>query len=192
MVGQTLQCIRESMLSLLKEKEYSKIRMNEIAENAYIGRKTLYRYFDSKEQIIKYIAESLMDRFASEILEQNEMTFHSITYAFFIFIQKNRTEFMLLKKARLLSYIDDNLFELVTQVTAKTKYKGKTIEEIKNIQASAPIEDIYALHYTLAGNWRMAMLWIEEDVPFTPEQITEMAVKIMMGIRKDEAEVYHK
>lgn len=46
MVNQTLECIRESMISLLNEKEYEKIRMKEIAERAPIGRKSLYRYVD--------------------------------------------------------------------------------------------------------------------------------------------------
>lgn len=181
MVDQTLQCIRESMISLLEQKEYSKIQMKEIAENAHVGRKTLYRYFDSKEHIVIYIAESLMDRFAVEIQEQNEMTIQTITYAFFVFIWKNRTEFLLLKKAKLLSYIEDNIFELMVQVTSKTKYKGKIIGEIHQIQAEAPIEDKYALHYILSGNWRMAMLWIEEDPFLTPEQMSEISLKIMLG-----------
>lgn len=181
MVNQTLDCIRESMISLLQKKEYSKIQMKEIAENAHIGRKTLYRYFESKNQIVEYIAQSLMDRFATEILEQGEMSLQSVTYAFFVFAWNNRAELLLLKKARLLSYIEDNLFELITQVTAKTKYKGKSIEEIKEIQDSAPIEDKYALHYTLAGYWHIAMLWIEDDNPSSASQMTEIAVKIMTG-----------
>lgn len=100
MEGQTIGSIRESMLSLLSEKEYSKIQMKEIAERAHVGRKTLYRYFDSKEKIVKYVAESLMDRFAQEIHVHNEdgLTLKGVTYAFFVFINNNRAEFSLLKK----------------------------------------------------------------------------------------------
>lgn len=76
MVNQTIECIRESMLSLLEEKEYSKIQMKEIAERAHVGRKTLYRYFDCKEKIVKYIAESLMDCFAGRFI--NEMGRNSL------------------------------------------------------------------------------------------------------------------
>lgn len=83
-----------------------KIQMKEIAERAHVGRKTLYRYFDSKEKIVKYVAESLMDRFAQEIHVHNEdgLTLKGVTYAFFVFINNNRAEFSLLKKARLLSF----------------------------------------------------------------------------------------
>lgn len=181
MVDETMKCIRESMLSLLEEKEYSKIQMKEVAENAHVGRKTLYRYFENKEQIVKYIAESLMDRFTKEIQAQDGLNLQNVTKAFFVFIQNNRDEFVLLKKARLLSYIEDNLFELVTQVAAETKYKDKTLDEIKEIQKMSPAQDKYALHYTLAGYWCMAMVWISTDDSLTPEQMSEIAVKIMTG-----------
>lgn len=181
MVDQTLQCIRESMISLLKQKEYSKIQMKEIAENAHIGRKTLYRYFDGKEQIIKYIAESLMDLFAIEIQAQKELTLPKVTYAFFVFVESNREELLLLKKTGLLSYIEDHLFELVTQVAAKTKFHDKTPEEIEQIEKSASPENRYALYYTLAGYWRIGMAWITEENRQTPKQMAEIAVKIMTG-----------
>ena len=183
MEGQTIGSIRESMLSLLSEKEYSKIQMKEIAERAHVGRKTLYRYFDSKEKIVKYVAESLMDRFAQEIHVHNEdgLTLKGLTYAFFVFINNNRAEFSLLKKARLLSYIEDNLFELISQVASKTKFKGMTADEVQKMQKLQRPEDKYALYYTLAGYWCVAMAWIDENDLLSPDQIAEIAVKIMTG-----------
>lgn len=183
MVNQTLECIRESMISLLEEKEYGRIQMKEIAEKAHVGRKTLYRYFDSKEQIIKYIAESLMDRFTQEIQNRNgeELTLKGVTYAFFLFINDNKAEFKLLKKARLLSYIEDNLFELISEVASKTKFKGMTADEVQEMQKSQKPENKYALYYTLAGYWCVAMTWIDESDSLEPNEIAEIAVKIMTG-----------
>ncbi len=183
MVNQTIECIRESMLSLLEEKEYSKIQMKEIAERAHVGRKTLYRYFDCKEKIVKYIAESLMDCFAGEIHKRNgeELTLKGVTHAFFGFINDNREEFKILKKARLLSYIEDNLFELISQVASKTKFKGMTADEVQEMQKSQKPEDKYALYYTLAGYWCVAMAWMDGNDSLTPDEIAEIAVKIMTG-----------
>ncbi|MBQ0078877.1 MAG: hypothetical protein KBS66_03165, partial [Eubacterium sp.] len=59
---------------------------------------------------------------------------------------------------------------------------GKTAEEVLEIKKAEPIEDKYALSYILAGNWRMAMIWIEEDPFITPKQLTEIAVKNMRGM----------
>ena len=48
--------IRSAMLSLLREKDYADIQMTEIAARAHIGRRSLYRYFRSKDNIMKNIA----------------------------------------------------------------------------------------------------------------------------------------
>ncbi len=179
MVNETLNCIRTGMLTLLQEKDYSSIQMKEIAERSNVGRRTLYQYFENKEMILKYIAESLMDRFADEIARSEQMTLFSVTCAFFQFLQNNRTEFMLLKKARLLSYIEEHLFELVSHVAAKTKYKEMDPEEMHRILNSASYEDQYELQYTIAGMWRIGMLWLEESHDLTPEQMTVITGNIM-------------
>ena len=181
MVDETLKCIREGTIALLKEKEYDNIQMKEIAERSHVGRRTLYRYFDSKEKIVRYIAESLMDRFTDEIKMQEGLTLVSISYAFYLFIEKNKTEFLLLKKARLLYLIEDNFFELIAGVAQKTKYKDLNAKEFDQMLASMSREDKYALHFTFAGYWRMAMLWLEEENHLSPKQMTELTVKIMTG-----------
>ena len=179
MVDSTLRCIRESMLELLREKEYSEIQMKEIAESAHIGRRTLYRYFENKEQIVKYVAESLMDNFAEEIEKQDQMTLYSVTYAFYSFIEKNKGEFELLKSARLLGLIEDNLLAMISRVAVKTKYKDQSPQELKEMVAHMPVEEKYEFHYTFAGYWSLAMAWLEEEDNLSVEEITKITIKIM-------------
>lgn len=181
MIDDTLRCIRESMVTLLDEKEYRAIQMKEIAQRANIGRRTLYRYFENKDQILKYIAESLINRFAEEIIKQEKLTLQSVTYAFYVFIEKNRSEFILLKKAGLLDYLEE-IPMLIIGVAAKTKYKDKQPAELQQILNDMPMIDKYARCYTIAGYWHMAMLWMEENNPSSPEEMTEITLKIMKGV----------
>lgn len=39
------ESIRTALLALLKRKDYADIFMTEIAQQAHVGRRTLYRYF---------------------------------------------------------------------------------------------------------------------------------------------------
>lgn len=181
MIDDTLRCIRESMMTLLDEKEYSTIQMKEIAQRANIGRRTLYRYFENKNQVLKYIAESLINRFAEEIKRQEKLTLQSVTYAFYVFIEKNRSEFILFKKAGLLNYLEEEIPKLIIGVAAKTKYKDKEPAELQQLQSNLPIIDKYARCYTIAGYWHIAMLWMEENNPSSPEEMTEITLKIMRG-----------
>lgn len=183
MVNETKRCIREGMISLLREKEYSEIQMKEIAQRSNVGRRTLYRYFENKELIIKYIAESLMDHFAEEIEKQETMTLYTVILAFFAFVKKNRMEFMILKKARLLSFIEDRLPELIAGVAAKTKYKGRSAAEVPFLGVPVPAEDKYYFYFVFAGFWRVAIAWIEEDEALSPEKMAEITLKIMRGER---------
>lgn len=175
------KCIREGMISLLEEKEYSDIQMKEIAQRSNVSRRTLYRYFDNKESIIKYIAESLMDHFSDEIKNETTMNLYTVIHAFFVFIKNNQKEFLILKKARLLCYIEDRLPELIAGVAAKTKYAAKKTAEIPFLGASVPSGDKYYFYFVFAGFWRVAMAWLEEDEALSPEKMTEITIKIMEG-----------
>lgn len=182
MVDETRQCIRAGMISLLKEKSFSEIQMKEIAQRANIGRRTLYRYFENKDFIAEYIAVSLMERFASELEKENPLTLNGVVHAFYRFIRDNRTELAILKKSRLLGYIEEKLPELIAGVAAETKYKGRLLEEVPLLGAQIPAQDKYFLHFVIAGCWRVAMVWIEEDEKLTAEQMADITVKILSGI----------
>lgn len=177
MADETLNSIRAGMAALLQEKAYIDIQMTEIAEKAGVARRTLYRYFDNKEQILQNIAGSLMDRFAEEIAQHDEMTLYSAAHAFFLFIERNRSEFTLLKKAHLLTFIEEPLIDLMMQLT--DRYKAAAAKASSRGSKPSLGEDWYALQFTIAGFWRTALLWLEDDNGLTAEQMAQIAGRIM-------------
>lgn len=179
MVDHTKNCIRDSMIALLQKKPYNEILMKEIAEEAHVSRRTLYRYFENKEQILEYVAESQMAYFTQEIIKREQLTLYNVIHAFFSFFEKHHSEFLILKKARLLHYIEDHLYDLATQVAAKTKYRDMTPQELAEHLRSTSPEDHYALYYTIAGVWRIAMVWMDEQFCLSPDEMAEIAVAIV-------------
>lgn len=179
MVDQTQKCIRDGMIALLKKKNFSEIQMKEIADRAHVGRSTLYRYFDSKESILEHIAETQMAVFAEEILKEKAMTLQSVVRAFFIFAEKNRAEFAILKRAHLMNYVEDHLFELVKQVAARTKYKDMSQQEMEEQLNTAESADHYALHFIIGGGWRTAMVWLEEENRPSPDEMAQIVENII-------------
>ena len=67
--------IMTATLELLKKKDYKDVQMKEIAETANIGRRTLYRYFGNKDEIMGSIVESLMEDLAEVINQNGSMCF---------------------------------------------------------------------------------------------------------------------
>lgn len=65
--NQTKLWIINALLEQLERKDYSSITINMIVEQAKLGRRTFYRYFKTKDEVIEYITELLMDQFAKTI-----------------------------------------------------------------------------------------------------------------------------
>lgn len=74
--------------------------------------------------------------------------------------------------------LEDNIPELMIGVSLKTKYKGKTTEELKKIKNSFTVEATYNYYYMLAGYMKVAEVWMEEENRRPPEQMA----KILVGI----------
>lgn len=178
MIEDARKIIRTATLELLKTKEYKDIQMKEIAEAAHVGRRTLYRYFGYKDEIMTNVVESLMDDLADVINQNGRLDLEGIAYSFFVFWERNLDVLRLLKKAHLMYLLEDNIPELMIGVSLKTKYKGKTTEELNEIKNSFTVEATYNYYYMLAGYMKVAGVWMEEESRRPPEQMA----KILVGI----------
>ena len=69
----TKELIRDTLQELLEKKDYTEISMKEIAKSANVGRRTLYRYFGTKGDIVRFMADSVMDEFAEALLLQGAL-----------------------------------------------------------------------------------------------------------------------
>ena len=85
----TKELIRDTLQKLLEEKDYAEISMKEIAKRANVGRRTLYRYFGTKGDIVRFMADSVMDEFAEALLLQGAENLEETTDVYFSFWEKN-------------------------------------------------------------------------------------------------------
>ena len=53
--NQTRRWIIEALLELLKHKDYHDITVSQIVDKAKLGRRTFYRYFKTKDEVIEYL-----------------------------------------------------------------------------------------------------------------------------------------
>ena len=171
--------IMTATLELLKKKDYKDVQMKEIAETANIGRRTLYRYFGNKDEIMGNIVGTLMEDLAEIINQNGRLNLEGIAYSYFVFWEKNIEELRLLKKAHLMYLLEDNMPELMIGVSLKTKYKDKTIDEVRAIRNSFTEEAIYNYHYMLAGYMKVAQMWMEEENRRPPEKMAKILVSIV-------------
>lgn len=171
--------IRDTLQKLLEGKNYAEISMKEIAEKANVGRRTLYRYFGTKDDIVRFMADSVMDEFADALLLQKAENLEDTTNVYFSFWEKNAEVFRCLDQSHLLHYIEDHLSEYIMRVALKTKMKDMNMEP-GQIISMMPKERIYDFYFTIAGYWELTKRWMREENRSTPEEISSLVVKIMI------------
>ncbi len=171
------ESIRLALLALLQKREYPEIFMTEIAQEAHVGRRTLYRHFAVKDDIMRYEAEILMDAFAQKVLQMDTHGLGETMTAWFSFCEEHLEALLLLKKAHLLYFIADNLPHLIMQVALKTKYRGMDID-LEAAVSAVPDADLYEFYFELAGIWKLTELWMAESTRKTPAEMSRLIVKI--------------
>lgn len=66
----TLNMIRQSLLSLLKEKSIEKITVREICQLAGINRTTFYRHYENQYDLLATLQDEMFEEIQTQILSQ--------------------------------------------------------------------------------------------------------------------------
>lgn len=162
----------------MQKKDYADINIKEIAQTAHVGRRTVYRYFHHKDDIMKYVAKSLMDSFAQKINEMKAENVAEIAVAYFSFWEEHIETLLLLYKSHLTYFIEDCLPELIMRVALQTKFAGKNIDLSKAFDKASDLE-MYYFYFVLAGYWKLTLVWIQENPRKTPQEMSRMIFQIM-------------
>lgn len=175
--NQTKLWIINSLLALLEIKDYATITINMIADHAGLGRRTFYRHFKTKDDAMKYITELLMDQFAEQLLQNHSSGMEEVAIAYFQFWENYIDVLLLLKKAHVLYFVEDNLTELIVNVAKK----------VKHIPSGIPLESLAKLYekhnfefsIKLAGFWKATIIWCEENPRKTPEEMAKIITSLL-------------
>lgn len=175
--NQTKLWIMNSLLTLLETKDYANITINMIVEHAGLGRRTFYRHFKTKDDTMKYITEVLMDQFAEKLLENHSSGMEEVAVAYFQFWENYIDVLLLLKKAHVLYFIEDNLAELIVNVAKKVKHIPSGIPAEK----LAKLYEQYNFEFSikLAGFWKATIIWCEENPRKSPEEMSKIITSLL-------------
>ena len=166
---QPRQYIVKALFELLEHKNYHDITISRLAQKANISRRTFYRCFRTKDDVMKYTSALLMDEFADTLLKNHAADLKGIAQSYFEFWEHYIDILLLLKKQHLLYFLEDDMPALVRDTAVKIKHISP---EYERITPSADLEKYkYLFHFRLAGFWRLTLIWCEENPRKTPEQM---------------------
>lgn len=174
--NQTRLFIINSLLDLLKRKSYASITINMVVDRAALGRRTFYRYFKTKDDAMEYITKLLMDQFANTVMNNHASDMKAVTISYFKFWEEYIDILLLLKKARVLYFIEENLESHIINVAKKVKHVPDNMpaEILKEMYEKYK----YEFSIKLAGFWKATIIWCEETPRKTPEEMAKLITEL--------------
>ena len=146
--NQTRHLIINSLLELLEKRDYSAITIN-----------------------------MLMDQFAETLLKNHASGMEEVAIAYFQSWEQYIDVLLLLKKAHVLYFIEDNLTELITNVAKKVKHipDGIPLEQLTRLYSKYN----YEFSIKLAGFWKATIIWCEENPRKSPEEMAKIITSLL-------------
>lgn len=171
---------------------YTRVRMDEISESLGISKKTLYKYFDSKERLLREIVDRLKIRIKTNchlICDDQEMEFIQKLKKLMNYIAKQSSKL----RGVLPEDLQKNLPDIWNEINeyrkqeAFTKFRDLIEEGVRKGAFRADIDQqIIVLMYVNAVSELISPDTLSH-LPFTGDQVFETIIKIMFeGIFTDE------
>lgn len=155
--------ISESLLLLMEKKKYVDISIAEITDKAGVNRSTYYRNFLSKEEIVKFYFEQIMNQYLTEYESLIDKSFEAYLCALFKHFYQHKTPLLLIYRNDL-SYL---ILEILNEFFEK-----------KQSQKPKSNQELFRLFYHIGGIYNFFILWFSHGMKETPNELTTIAVSM--------------
>lgn len=147
------------------QKEYQAITITEIVKEADLGRKTFYRNFSSKDEVLSEYLRQLLQEYILHLLSLQEFNPYHAVESYFEFCQEHYAFLKLLEQNHLLN----RLLQLYDEFLP-------FIDE--HVQKSGIPEEVYdyCIAYSAGGFWKLMCQWLKKGGQDSPKEMAAMFV----------------
>ena len=164
--------ITQSLFLLMKNVTYDKITMDMISKKAGVSRRTIYRYFINKQEILNYYFDELIKEYNKQ-LQNNFSNGSNVLMQSFEFIFNNVNIFLMAYKNGLLINIYNAIEDVVTKIVKSSQFPIGDKE----------YEDYY-ISFTSGGIYRILVEWLKNDGDKSPVQMFEIYKNVISDLDK--------
>lgn len=178
-IQKTKNAISEALVSLIRNNSYEEITVQEIAAVCNISRRTIYRHFKTKDEILSYGFRSCVAKLTDHISLSEDNDLHKLCLAYFRFWEENMDRLQMMSDAGVLFSFGPEFDSLVNvmadRLLGSTSLSGMTPSEISLFR--------YRFSYETAGFWQVTLLWSLEEPRRSAEEMASITERILGNIR---------
>ena len=169
--------IIESLIDLMQIKKIDDISISEISENAEISRRTFYRNFTSKEDVLDGYFEVIFADIREKIdgLGDGIDCISSLRIIFRL-CYEHKDFFFALSKSNMLGFM------LQKWNTALPILHSLFIDRIKKFPQTKDAKTLeYLLAFKVGGTFNMVLKWIDEGMLIPPDEMADIVENFAFG-----------
>lgn len=156
---QSQKWILQALLDLMQENNYDKISVSEICRKAELDRRTFYRNFDSKHDVLEQYIAQLSNEYMLEFNEINKPDKYYATLTFFRFWERHLHFIRNMQNCGLSNYVFDQF----------RRFSELQQDLLIGIKESTTTD--YVLAFRIGGFWNVMLTWASNNANISPEEL---------------------
>ncbi len=162
---QSKEKLARALLAIMEQYDFREITVTQLSQEAGLSRKTFYRLFKSKEELLNFFFEQLYKECLLQIKSRRLQHYWDVVQCYFDFCEDRKELLSLLKRNHLLTL----LFE------GSCQYSFQVFEYVRSKETADVYSPFlpYLLAYSVGGMYSMLLKWIENDMDIPSSLLIE-------------------
>lgn len=173
------KAITETLLRLMSQYPYAEITVKHILLEAEVSRKTFYRNFSSKDDVLNACIDAILHSYIEAITAQEPFSFLKILDTIFYFCEKNKELLFLLRDNELLYLL---LMKLNTLMQMEHRKISRHKPDSQPYPEEQPLSD-YIIAFNIGGIWNIIVRWVENDMADSVNDIKNSIIYYLSDIK---------
>ena len=169
----------DALLTLMLEKPYAEISVTELSERAQYDRRTFYRYFKSKDDVLCLYYSELLHEMAERINKKGMLTPRSFVLAYFEFWNSHKDFLTLMDRHRLLHFLGERQ-ELMIYHHVGHRVQDNLPDTLSETEEFGQ----YSFDFTQGGLWSALIYWVHSGMKQKPAVLTEHILNTFIEMGK--------
>lgn len=171
---QSKKWIVASLFDLMEEYKYSEITITDISKYAGLDRRTFYRNFRSKEDVICSYIKEMCNEYISMLRKESTPSTFLTAKTYFMLCLKHLDFISLMNKHELLGFLLTKYNEYMPSLQ---------VRDISPEMVEYYGDDLaYLYAFNNGGFWNLSIQWVQSGAVQTPSEMADVVCKIVRGM----------
>jgi AcrR family transcriptional regulator len=171
---QSRKWFMEAMIDLMNCKTFQEITISELSTHADLGRRTFYRNFTSKEDVIESYLDLLIAEFINRLIRQEVLTAKYCLMQLFTLCSNNKAFLVGLNNSNMLPFL---LHKWNLSLPYIHTLMSEKIPNFPNQDSENSLG--YALAFNAGGVWNVTAKWVSSGMVESPKELTLIIMKMV-------------